>query len=148
LNEHLQEHKIAIMTIIDLATTFVTQRSLAEAIGLILFIAFARFLWGDLDSREPPALRSRIPLIGHLIGLIRFGPYHLPKLGSVKPSPMHMYFWLTCKQVERKTYSVSSNTARSVLCRLGSDMRADIAKEQEPFFLPLPSSVHQERDQL
>ena len=69
------------MAVIERATTFVTQRSLIEAIGLIFFIALARFLWDPVDSREPPALRSRIPLVGHLIGLIKNGPHHLPILG-------------------------------------------------------------------
>jgi hypothetical protein len=69
------------MAIVDRATTFVTQRSLIEAVGLIALIALARFLWDPLDKKEPPALRSRVPIVGHLIGLIRNGPHHLPILG-------------------------------------------------------------------
>lgn len=71
------------MAIVDKAIAFVTQRSLIEAVGLIFVIAIARFLWDPLDEREPPALRSKIPLIGHLVGLIKNGPHHLPILGLV-----------------------------------------------------------------
>lgn len=71
------------MAIIEKVTGLAFQPTLIETVGLILLIVLARLLWGPLDKREPPALRSRIPIVGHLIGLIRNGPHHLPILGSV-----------------------------------------------------------------
>ncbi|KAK0388200.1 hypothetical protein NLU13_4445 [Sarocladium strictum] len=70
------------MAIIEKVSGLAFQPFLIETVGLILLIVLARFLWGPLDKREPPALRSRIPIVGHLIGLIRNGPHHLPILGE------------------------------------------------------------------
>jgi len=46
--------------------------------GLVLLAYAVEYLFsfGD-DPREPPRLRSKVPLIGHVLGLIKNGPsYH------------------------------------------------------------------------
>lgn len=47
-------------------------------LGLILLAYAAEYLLGLTDNaQEPPRLRSNIPLIGHVLGIIRNGPsYH------------------------------------------------------------------------
>lgn len=34
----------------------------------------------DLEPREPPTVRSRMPFFGHAIGLLRQGHFYLPSL--------------------------------------------------------------------
>jgi hypothetical protein len=47
-------------------------------LGLALLAYAAEYLLGLTDkAQEPPRLRSNIPLIGHVLGIIRNGPsYH------------------------------------------------------------------------
>lgn len=43
---------------------------------LLAFAALSLFYWSmtasDLDPREPPLAKSKIPFIGHLIGMLRY----------------------------------------------------------------------------
>ena len=50
-------------------------REIVYSAGALLALAFAVDFYFSLrdDPREPPRLRPKIPLIGHLIGLIRYG---------------------------------------------------------------------------
>ena len=47
-------------------------------LGLVLLAYTVEYLLGLTDDvQEPPRLRSNIPLIGHILGIIRNGPsYH------------------------------------------------------------------------
>lgn len=47
-------------------------------LGLVLLVYAAEYLLGLTDNvQEPPRLRSNIPLIGHILGIISDGPsYH------------------------------------------------------------------------
>lgn len=47
-------------------------------LGLVLLAYAAEYLLGLTDdAQEPPRLRSDIPFIGHILGIIRNGPsYH------------------------------------------------------------------------
>jgi hypothetical protein len=49
-----------------------------KLIGLVLLAYAAEYLFSLRDDpREPPRLRPKVPLIGHVLGLIRSGPsYH------------------------------------------------------------------------
>lgn len=67
---------------------------LCAFIGLVLFLHVAErilSLWDD--PREPPRVWSRVPFVGHAIGLTRFGPeyfrfvgYEHNSLGSIQLS--------------------------------------------------------------
>jgi hypothetical protein len=47
-------------------------------VALVLLAYTAEFVLSLRDdSKEPPRLRSKVPLIGHVLGIIRSGPsYH------------------------------------------------------------------------
>ena len=45
--------------------------SLAVATCLCLYYVIARFLGVRHDPREPPSLPQRVPVIGHVIGMLR-----------------------------------------------------------------------------
>ena len=40
---------------------------------LAVYFHYLRFLRVKRDWREPPVIRPTIPLIGHIIGLLRYG---------------------------------------------------------------------------
>jgi hypothetical protein len=46
---------------------------------------FALWLLGfeDVESREPPVVRSRIPLIGHMISLLRYQTHYFDMIRCV-----------------------------------------------------------------
>lgn len=52
---------------------------LAIVLGVLALHVFAV----KIDVREPPVVYPKIPLIGHLIGLVRDGPLYLKKLTYV-----------------------------------------------------------------
>ena len=51
---------------------------LCVAIAVLLALVFAvRLLQSPIDSREPPLVSPSIPIIGHALGLLRYGtPYY------------------------------------------------------------------------
>lgn len=54
------------------------QELVCGVVGLALLAYVGEYLFslGD-DPKEPPRLRSRVPLIGHVLGFLRSGPsYH------------------------------------------------------------------------
>jgi len=53
--------------------------ALAAAVVAFLY----RFSPARLDPREPPALKATIPLIGHIIGLLRHGIDYFARLRCV-----------------------------------------------------------------
>lgn len=62
-------------------------RELAYGIAGLVLIAYALdfiFSLGD-DPREPPRIRSKVPLIGHLLGLIQHGPTYYSQTRSEHP---------------------------------------------------------------
>ena len=47
----------------------------APAIALLLILL--RYLSPTIDPQEPPLVKAKIPFIGHLLGLLRYGiPYY------------------------------------------------------------------------
>jgi hypothetical protein len=50
-----------------------------------VFSLLALWLMGieDVESREPPAVRSRIPLIGHMLSLLRHQTYYFDMIKCV-----------------------------------------------------------------
>lgn len=56
------------------------------AAGLLLLAYVVDFLFslGD-DPREPPRVSSKIPLIGHVVGLMRHGPTYYRRTRSGGP---------------------------------------------------------------
>ena len=51
----------------------------ASALLLLAYVADSLFSFRD-DPREPPRVRSKIPLIGHVIGLMRHGPTYYKQM--------------------------------------------------------------------
>ena len=47
--------------------------SLFAAASALLIVAAHRYLSFDLDPREPPVIKPRIPYIGHVLGIIMHG---------------------------------------------------------------------------
>ena len=47
--------------------------SLIVAIAVSLAAVAHRFLAFDYDAREPPIIKPKIPYIGHILGIIRYG---------------------------------------------------------------------------
>ncbi len=47
--------------------------SLLVAAGSFLVYILHRYLSIDYDPREPPIIKSRIPYVGHILGIIRYG---------------------------------------------------------------------------
>lgn len=42
--------------------------------GIVFFVAVIhRLLFIDYDPREPPIIKPKIPYIGHILGIIRYG---------------------------------------------------------------------------
>jgi hypothetical protein len=58
------------------ATTTVGALVLTVAIGAIVSFAFRT----KVDPREPPAVYSTIPFIGHIIGMLREGPLYIARI--------------------------------------------------------------------
>ncbi|KAF9632505.1 putative cytochrome p450 protein [Lasiodiplodia theobromae] len=50
------------------------------AVLLVVTVALQRLLRVDHDPREPPLVPTKIPLLGHVIGLYRFGKQYYQKL--------------------------------------------------------------------
>lgn len=42
-------------------------------LGVLGILAYAIWLRRKPDPREPPAVESKIPIVGHLIGMLRHG---------------------------------------------------------------------------
>lgn len=43
----------------------------------VVFYFFFQYLTPKIDPREPPIINAKIPFIGHILGLIRYGvPYY------------------------------------------------------------------------
>ena len=57
---------------------------MAHYVGIITFIMFLSLLYklapSRMDPREPPLLKPRPPLIGHIIGLARHGVDYIDSL--------------------------------------------------------------------
>ncbi|KAH7329711.1 cytochrome P450 [Stachybotrys elegans] len=60
------------------------------SVAVVLFAYAVEFGFsiGD-DPREPPRVRSTIPLIGHVLGILKGGPTHYTKTGKSTPSEIH-----------------------------------------------------------
>lgn len=57
-------------------------KSIVTVLIILAFTALAdRFLSPSLDAQEPPVLKPWIPLIGHIIDMIRHGNLFLTRLG-------------------------------------------------------------------
>ncbi|KAF6816519.1 hypothetical protein CSOJ01_02901 [Colletotrichum sojae] len=50
------------------------------AVLLALLVFVGKLSSPALDPREPPVMRSRIPVIGHLIGMIQHGPHYFKSI--------------------------------------------------------------------
>lgn len=50
------------------------------ALLAVVVVALQRLLRVDHDPREPPLVPTKIPLLGHVIGLYRFGKQYYQKL--------------------------------------------------------------------
>lgn len=53
------------------------------ALAAVIVAFLYRFSPARLDPREPPALKAAIPLIGHIIGLLRHGIDYFDRLRCV-----------------------------------------------------------------
>ena len=49
----------------------------------------ARLVESKHDPQEPPLVKSRLPLIGHVLGLIRHGPKYFQTTSAKTPSPIY-----------------------------------------------------------
>jgi len=62
-------------------------RELAYGIAGLVLLAYAvdfLFSLGD-DPREPPRIRPKVPLIGHLLGIMGSGPVYYSQTRSEDP---------------------------------------------------------------
>ena len=61
---------------------------MAVSSTIVLGLGAVAFIWVALlhltrikvDPREPPLIESKIPLMGHIIGMMRNGPMHIAKV--------------------------------------------------------------------
>ncbi|KAH9992555.1 cytochrome P450 [Xylariaceae sp. FL0662B] len=91
-----------------------------------LFYILLRFLEAKLckhDHAEPPIVRSRIPFLGHLLGLFRFGISYYKMLRECSDLPI-----LTIQLATQKVYVVNSPTLISQIYR-----RHNIIDSTPPF---------------
>ena len=51
--------------------------------GVLLMFALTRFLRSQDDMREPPVARTSIPVIGHIIGMLRYKVFYYRQLRQV-----------------------------------------------------------------
>lgn len=65
----------------DNGKTIVTGLALAVLVGVLL----SKFFSLKMDPREPPLVPSKVPLIGHIIGMVQEGPQYLKRIGYVEP---------------------------------------------------------------
>lgn len=52
-------------------------------IGVVVVILSASYTMMHSQGREPPSVPSKIPLVGHLMGLIQHGPRYFSMLWRV-----------------------------------------------------------------
>ena len=50
------------------------------AVGVILL---NRFMAIQHDSKEPPVIPQKLPYVGHIVGLIQYGPHYFQRIRSL-----------------------------------------------------------------
>ncbi|KAE8450494.1 hypothetical protein EG329_006224 [Mollisiaceae sp. DMI_Dod_QoI] len=75
--------------------------SIILAVAAVLLIVRQR-LAIELDPREPPILKPKIPYIGHIIGLFRYHGAYFDKLYARKPMPI-----ATLPMINKKLYIIT-----------------------------------------
>jgi hypothetical protein len=83
----------------------------------LLLIAAHRFLSIDYDTREPPLIKSRIPYIGHLIGLFRHGAKYFDLVNRPYDYPIY-----TLPTPQVRQYIVTSPQLAAQLQRSHKDL--------------------------
>ncbi|OCL09481.1 cytochrome P450 [Glonium stellatum] len=78
------------------------------AISAIIIAMVLRSVHGDHDSREPPVVHPRIPLIGHIIGLMTNGAKYWSTLSARYPHPI-----FTVPMLSSRTYVITSPSLAS-----------------------------------
>lgn len=87
-----------------------------SAIALV-WIAVLHLTRIKLDPREPPLIEQKIPLIGHIIGMLRGGPTYIRKVSSKTNSPI-----FTLQMANSRTYIVKSPTLAAQVQRASSTL--------------------------
>ena len=62
---------------------------LLSAGGWLTLHLFAKAVEQPLDPKEPPLVKSQLPLLGHAIGLYRHGPKYLRRISRKTTSPIY-----------------------------------------------------------
>jgi hypothetical protein len=58
------------------------------ALGLVIAVGvfLSNLLRPKLDPREPPIVHPKVPLLGHIIGMLREGPLYYRRVRYVEPA--------------------------------------------------------------
>ncbi|KAM0817233.1 hypothetical protein AB5N19_03038 [Seiridium cardinale] len=75
------------MAIVDILTGGLDGFTLSIIIGSSLIVLLWRIFTLRLDSREPPVLKAGIPVIGHILGMLRESHGYWTKLYESQPMP-------------------------------------------------------------
>lgn len=88
-------------------------RYLAITAVAILVSLIYKFSSPPMDSREPPLLKAKIPIVGHIVGLVRHGIDYLEVLRYASPLEHAYARWLLTrflKRVSHQHVSVAAGT--------------------------------------
>ncbi|KIX09960.1 uncharacterized protein Z518_01041 [Rhinocladiella mackenziei CBS 650.93] len=91
--------------------------SLLLAAGTLLAITLHRFLTIDYDPREPPVIKPRIPYIGHILGIIKYGTKYFEIVNRETQYPIYTLPTLSTRQ-----YIVTSPQIAGQLQRQHKDL--------------------------
>lgn len=68
------------MALTDMVDRGLDGFTLSLVLGGLLLVLFWRVFTLRLDSQEPPILKPRIPIIGHILGMLHDSHGYWPKL--------------------------------------------------------------------
>ncbi|KAF2113987.1 cytochrome P450 [Lophiotrema nucula] len=99
-----------------------TTSELAIALGLAVVCAtvLSTLIRPKLDSREPPVVGSKIPLVGHLIGMMREGPMYVAELSARSRNPI-----FTLPILNGRSYVVTSPALAAQVQRASKTLQFD-----------------------
>ncbi|KAF2462769.1 cytochrome P450 [Lindgomyces ingoldianus] len=100
----------------------------ALVLGLLSAAFLVNFFRVKLDPREPPVIQPKIPLIGHIIGLMRDGASYFEKISAQTKSPI-----VTLPILNSRTYVVLSPSMAQHIMRSPATLSFDpIVVEMTP----------------
>ncbi|CAO2647247.1 Nn.00g081690.m01.CDS01 [Neocucurbitaria sp. VM-36] len=99
-----------------ISATFIAVVGLA--IGIVVFVS--NILRIKVDPREPPVVYPKVPLLGHVIGMLREGPLYLRRISEKCRHPI-----FTLPMINGRTYIVTSPQLAVAVQRASSTLDFD-----------------------